>query len=587
MTDERSRLSVLVHDQAVFPMDDPPPQTPFVKRGATAHVTVLYQRSLSSGPYLADALLETCEQDYERLRNWFGFDLPYDPGNGLVITLTVQEGRSGAYHHGRANPQIFIDAFDGDNPDLARWGAVAEMTEVFGAVQASRSDIPGFQGWDPMASHGEALSRALATELYPDQLTPPGGLGSFATADTWLNGVRKDFVTSSYPSDVNFEAIGCGVLFINYLRHQLDFSLEQIIRAPGATLHDTYRQLTGRTDSFAPFNALLRRFFPPGRPSGLLGDNPFPLAQWRSLGGAFAYPPAVVPAGPATVHVLAVGRDHALHANVAKMGEWHDWRPLGGTLVQPPSVIATGPQAYSVFGVGTDSQVFELTWNNGVWSDWAPIGGAAFGPVVAVSADGGRIDLFARGQDSTLQHCAKIGGTWTSWAGQGGPIFSAPSAVAWGPDRLQVVALGAANDVLHQSYDGGTWSGWESLGGSMTSPPVIVAPHPNRLDILARGVDLSLQHRFWDGSGWGSWSSLGGVLGSGPAAMAVNGRIEVLVIGRESGVWRRFWDGMGWGSFVPTGGTVASPPVPFPGTANSLAAFVLGLDHAIWHQTWA
>jgi hypothetical protein len=61
------------------------------------------------------------------------------------------------------------------------------------------------------------------------------------------------------------------------LRFQLNFSWTQIIAAGGATLAGTYQQLTGQNDGYTKFKALMDQSFPPGQPSKLTTDNPFPL----------------------------------------------------------------------------------------------------------------------------------------------------------------------------------------------------------------------------------------------------------------------------------------------------------------------
>jgi hypothetical protein len=80
-------------------------------------------------------------------------------------------------------------------------------------------------------------------------------------------------------------SIGCATLFLNYLRYQRGFPWIRIVQAGGATLAQTYEALTGRTDAFAPFAALLQSRFPTGQPSGLSNDNPFPIGRllWHTL----------------------------------------------------------------------------------------------------------------------------------------------------------------------------------------------------------------------------------------------------------------------------------------------------------------
>jgi hypothetical protein len=129
------------------------------------------------------------------------------------------------------------------------------------------------KGWNCGGSAGEGLSRVLATELHP------ASLGRFVSAPRWLNSARLDWITQTEGTDSDYVSIGCATLFINYLRHQLHFSLAQIVQAGGTTLQQTYERLTGSTDAFGPFASLLEAAFPPGVTVDLPNDNPFPLSE--------------------------------------------------------------------------------------------------------------------------------------------------------------------------------------------------------------------------------------------------------------------------------------------------------------------
>jgi len=181
----------------------------------------------------------------------------------------IQPGSNGASHASCAATVLNCDAFTGTDGALVSSLVVAEADEVFMTNQAA--------GWDCGASNGEGLSRVLAAELYPAEQSPPGSGISFTTAAAWLNSDRPDFVTKTDPTDQNPISTGCATLFINYLRHQLNYSLNQIVQAGGAMLAETYTMLTGRSDAFAAFSALLAGAFPPGQQANLTNDNPFPL----------------------------------------------------------------------------------------------------------------------------------------------------------------------------------------------------------------------------------------------------------------------------------------------------------------------
>ena len=231
------------------------------QRGSTAHFVVFYDDRLgSNGPTLADAVLATAERDYGQLQAWFGGITPA----ALPFTVNIVPGQGGASHATCPDTTLTCDAFSGQNGDLVRMLVVAEADEVFMANQGA--------GWDCGASNGEGLSRVLAAEQYPAQLD------GFASASSWLNSSRPDYVTTNDPTDTNYVSIGCSVLFINYLRSQLGHSLTSIVQAGGPTLQDAYRVLTGSTDAFGPFATLLQRHFPSGTPVTLPNDNPFPLS---------------------------------------------------------------------------------------------------------------------------------------------------------------------------------------------------------------------------------------------------------------------------------------------------------------------
>jgi hypothetical protein len=234
---------------------------PYTLGGSTTNFQVSYEDALgANGPVLADAVLQTCEADYAGLRAWFGGLTP----SGLPFTIFVVTGSFGAYHASCAATELHLAAFDGSNADLVRMLMVAEADEVMMAAQNV--------GWDCGASHGEGLSRVLSTELYPAQLN------GFATAASWLDSNRPDWVTSTEPTDQNYVSIGCATLFLNYLRYQLGHNLKEIVGAGAPTLAQVYTNLSGKSDAFAPFNTLLQQRFPVGQPSGLTDDNPFPIA---------------------------------------------------------------------------------------------------------------------------------------------------------------------------------------------------------------------------------------------------------------------------------------------------------------------
>jgi hypothetical protein len=233
--------------------------TPANLKGKTAHFEVYVDPALGAdGAQDAQGVLAKCESDYATVSGYFG-GIAAGP---FRVVLFANPG--GAYHFGCGATDLFCDArtapADGDFSEFLN---IAEFVEVFEAVQAG--------GWDCGKSNGEGLSRVLATDAYPSELD------GFATAGAWLDSGRQNFVDHAFGSDTNVAANGCSVLFLNWLRFQLNYSWAQIVGAAAPTLGETYTKLTGKKDAFKQFEALLNARFPKGGPSGLTTDNPFPI----------------------------------------------------------------------------------------------------------------------------------------------------------------------------------------------------------------------------------------------------------------------------------------------------------------------
>jgi hypothetical protein len=142
---------------------------------------------------------------------------------------------------------------------------IAEEDEVFEAAIGL--------GWDCGASNGEGLSRVFANDMYPG--AEPA---DFRSASVWLNTQgRPDYVDTTDPTDTNYVSIGCSVLFLNWLRFQLNYTWSQIIQAGAPTLAATYTNLTGQTDGWNQFAALIEANYPEGQTYDLGTDNPFPV----------------------------------------------------------------------------------------------------------------------------------------------------------------------------------------------------------------------------------------------------------------------------------------------------------------------
>lgn len=230
--------------------------------GNTAHFTVSYLTALGQqGATLAAAILETCERDYTTLQTSFGGITP----QGLPFVVQITSDNSGASHSSCLGTDISVGGKSDGNADFIRSLLVAEEDEVFMANFG--------HGWDCGASNGEGLSRVLANDIYRG-VEP----ADFISSSVWLSlNPRPNFVDQTDPTDTNYNSIGCSVLFLNWLRFQLNHSWAEIIAAGGDTLGATYRNLTGKSTGWADFQAVIDAHFPAGQPYDLTTDNPFPL----------------------------------------------------------------------------------------------------------------------------------------------------------------------------------------------------------------------------------------------------------------------------------------------------------------------
>ena len=507
---------------------------PYTKRGSTAHFDVYYENILGThGRALADSVLATCEADYFRLQGYFGGIAP----PGLPFTIYVVAGAGGAFHATCAATELHCTADAGTSANTIRMLVVAEEEEVFEAA---------YTGWGCGQSHGEALSRVLAQIMYPE------ALDGYATAASWLDGGRPDWIGHTENTDRNYISTGAGTLFLFYLRYQLGLSWAKIVKAGRgqATLAQTYQRLTGRTTAYADFKAFVDRQWPPARPSAIVAtDNPFPRSD-----------------GVVT---------------------WHALQSLGGIVESAPVSVSWAPNRFDTFAIGTDSGLYHRFWDGAHWGGWESLGGLCQSAPCVLSWEPGRLDVFVVGTDSGLYHRWWDGAHWGGFEGLGGTLGSQPTAVSWAPDRLDVFALGDDKACWHRFWDGNQWGGWESLGGVFTGKIAATCWGPNRVDLFGVGTDHALYHRFWDGSAWGNWESLGGVLSSDPTVVSWDeGRLDIFALHEDHACWHRFWDGSHWGGWESLGGVCHSEIAAAAWAPNRLDLFTIGTDSALWHQVW-
>lgn len=230
--------------------------------GTTAHFDVSYLTSLGSkGANLAKAMLQNCERDYATLQNMFGNLTP----QRLPFVVQITADNTGASHSSCQGTDIAVGGKSASKVDFIRSLLVAEVDEVFMANFG--------KGWDCGASNGEGLSRVLANDIYKG-VEPR----NFVSSDVWLSlNPRPNYVDRTEPTDTDYNSIGCSVLFLNWLRFQLNQPWAAIIAAGSGTLAGLYKNLTGKSTAWVDFEAIINSHFPVGKTYNTGLDNPFPL----------------------------------------------------------------------------------------------------------------------------------------------------------------------------------------------------------------------------------------------------------------------------------------------------------------------
>ena len=270
----------------------------------TENFVIVYQVGHRNGKRRAQALADACERDFAELKSWFKVTKGFGPSNRVTLLVdTASYARNWGYRSD-GTTKVVIDTFDntsdqGQADDAVCSLFVAEIVEV---LMDYRNQTSGVPSWNPGGSDGEGLSRFCAGLFHPLGYYNVLG-GPYVNA--WLSSsARKDWISTTEPSDTDMDSFGCALLFVYYLYSQLGYDMVSICTKAGATLEDTYTSLVGSSGGYAAFTQLLESYFPVGKSQPLQTDNPFPL-------------------GPATVQrVTITSTQQALVARIeAKTGE--------------------------------------------------------------------------------------------------------------------------------------------------------------------------------------------------------------------------------------------------------------------------
>src|SRR5947208_5996490 len=136
---------------------------------------------------------------------------------------------------------------------------VNELVEVF--MSYNNQHGANKNSWKANNSDGEALSQLSGIEHF----SRGHYLAYQSWVDSWLQkNIRPDYVTGPELTDGNAVSFGCGLLFLYYLKSQLNYPVSKIVQNGGSSLEELYKNLTGQNNAFNAFNGLVSQYFPPG-----------------------------------------------------------------------------------------------------------------------------------------------------------------------------------------------------------------------------------------------------------------------------------------------------------------------------------
>ena len=282
----RSHPARLLKTATAGPFDYPVSE---VGKTTDGLVTVWVDTSLpANAKIVAAALLGEAPNLVKQCEAWFG--IPCQPVNLIVAPLSgSNDGTGGAYHYGcdfATGGDLYVDyaaQHDGVTMDAGLF--IAELTECFMGTQG--------KGWNCGGSGGEALSR-LCAELVSGG--PAGALGAFASAPSWEQAGKPNWIDADQGSDQDYPSIGCGMVYLSWLM-SMGYSAAQITQAgePAGTLASNYTALTGKTTAWADFMAGVSAL---GKP--ITNDDPFGgiAANPGGTGNPPSPPPTPTPPSP-------------------------------------------------------------------------------------------------------------------------------------------------------------------------------------------------------------------------------------------------------------------------------------------------
>jgi hypothetical protein len=221
-----------------------------------------------------------CEAEFGLLANWYKISDGFGSDNLITVQIVSGVTGGGASNSGYKGSNTLIKIGNqSSNANSVAAGQsscmslVAELVEVFASYRNQR----GNSAWNAKKSDGEGLSLLCGRERFGTGYSLFYGT---PWVNSWLQSSRDtQWIGASENTDKNPVSFGLSLLFLYYLKDQLNHSIPDIIAAGGDNLAQTYQNLTGKNDAVAAFSQLINKYFRPGNTPQLPTEDPFPLLE--------------------------------------------------------------------------------------------------------------------------------------------------------------------------------------------------------------------------------------------------------------------------------------------------------------------
>jgi hypothetical protein len=232
------------------------------------------------------AVLADCDSIYHQLALYFGaaavaqpsIETIANPTGQLAVVILGGNQQFVSTRLAAADIDFYLSAAASDttNADVYDYLLAAQYAGVF------MTGLSGFASqpvWPDACTLGAALGQSMAYELYPNAVL--GGATVSGQVASYLNSARANWLTSLSVTDGSV-AVGCNILFITYLVHQLNYSYLEITSAidrlsSPITAATLYAALTATSvDPYVAFSSVVHAAFAAVVPANFT-YNPWPI----------------------------------------------------------------------------------------------------------------------------------------------------------------------------------------------------------------------------------------------------------------------------------------------------------------------